>query len=148
MLIFSKVFDKFDIAHKTCLIFVWVQFHLKWAGHAVFVWHESTFAVHSENPLIMLMVFWSCNKKWRGQLKKPPKLRSSQKRRFYLDLVPVSDLTVVIQSIELYVTQIMTLCTTISSNYLISRFWLSQGDDDTQICQIFWVFVQYCYFSV
>ena len=23
MLIFSKVFDKFDIAHKTCLIFVW-----------------------------------------------------------------------------------------------------------------------------
>ena len=70
---------------------------------------------------------------------------------FYLDLVPVSDLTVVIQSIELYlhdVTQIMTLCTTISSSYLISRFWLSQGDDDTQIFQIVWVFVQYCHFSV
>ena len=49
-------------------------------GHAVFACHESTLAVHSENPFMVSNLTTGNS----GQLKMSPKFRPSQKRRFWI----------------------------------------------------------------
>ena len=49
-------------------------------GHSVFACHESTLAVHSENPLMVSNLSTGNS----GQLKMSAKFRPSQKRRFWI----------------------------------------------------------------